>query len=149
MPAGDYGVAWVPIRGSAKFYDGPLPSTGNGGIPSGLYPSTWINQTTGIPFQLGFGWVGSTGADHGLPPGLERLGRVPATGPRAQCGNHRQRQRAASRPAARSTTPCTAGVTSAGGNESDPITMTTTLPGRGDPRIGVWDRVDVSTAGQS
>ncbi len=63
VPASDYGVAWQPIGGSPEFYTGALPSTGNGGIPSGLYPSSWINSATGIPYQLGFGWVGSTGGD--------------------------------------------------------------------------------------
>ena len=41
VPAGDYGVAWVPIGAtSAEFYDGPLPSTTQRGLPSGLYPTS-------------------------------------------------------------------------------------------------------------
>ncbi len=30
-------------------------------VPSGLYPSSWVNAS-GIPKQLAFGWVGSTGS---------------------------------------------------------------------------------------
>ncbi len=97
VPAGDYGVAWVPLDGSPEFYVGPLPSTTNGGIPSGLYPEGWINPTTGIPYQLGFGWVGSTGAVTDVHEVSNVVGHDLATGPRAQRGHHRQRQRTASR----------------------------------------------------
>ena len=63
VPSGDYGVAWTPIGGSPESYTGVLPTVANGGIPSttgGLYPSGWVNPSTGVPYQLGFGWVGST-----------------------------------------------------------------------------------------
>ena len=30
-------------------------------VPSGLYPASWVNAN-GIPKQLAFGWVGSTGS---------------------------------------------------------------------------------------
>ncbi len=63
VPSGDYGVAWEGIGAPSASYEiGPLPSTSNGGVPSGLYPPSWINPSTGIPYQLGFGWVGSTAA---------------------------------------------------------------------------------------
>jgi len=61
VPAGDYEIAFTPIGGSRQTLAGPLPTTANGGIPSGLYPSTWMDSTTGLPYQLDFGWVGSTG----------------------------------------------------------------------------------------
>jgi hypothetical protein len=39
-----------------------LPSTLSGEIQPGTIPTSWINPTTGIPDQLTFGWVASTGA---------------------------------------------------------------------------------------
>ncbi len=56
VPAGDYEVAFTPIGGSQRTLVGALPV-----VPSGLYPSSWVNSN-GIPKQLAFGWVGSTGA---------------------------------------------------------------------------------------
>ncbi len=40
----------------AQLLTGALPS-----IANGLYPSSWINQATGMPYMLTFGWVASTG----------------------------------------------------------------------------------------
>ena len=59
VPSGDYGVAWRPVGGSAENYTaGVLPTVANGGIASGLYPSGWVNPSTGVPYQLGFGRSG-------------------------------------------------------------------------------------------
>ena len=54
--AGGYAVRFTPIGGSAQTLAGALPT-----VPSGLYPSSWLNAS-GIPRQLAFGWVASTGA---------------------------------------------------------------------------------------
>ncbi len=62
VPAGDYAVVFTDLSGVVHTLQGPLPSSLNGQIPSGLYPSGWINPSTGIPYQLTFGWVGSTGS---------------------------------------------------------------------------------------
>ena len=56
VPAGDYDVTFTPVGGTAKTLLGALPV-----VPSGLYPSSWVNAN-GIPKQLAFGWVGSTGS---------------------------------------------------------------------------------------
>jgi len=61
VPAGDYAVAFTPIGGSEVRFVGALPTTSNGEIPSGTIPAAWINTTTGLPYQLTMGWVGSTG----------------------------------------------------------------------------------------
>ena len=61
VPGGDYVVAFTAIGGTQQTLEGSLPSTLNGEIPAGLYPSSWINPTTGIPYQLDIGWAGSTG----------------------------------------------------------------------------------------
>jgi large repetitive protein len=56
VPAGDYDVTFTPVGGTATSLVGTLPT-----VPSGLYPSSWVNSA-GIPKQLLFGWVASTGA---------------------------------------------------------------------------------------
>jgi uncharacterized repeat protein (TIGR01451 family) len=54
--AGTYKVVVTPVGQTARMITGPLPS-----VSSGLYPSTtWLNAA-GVPRQLAFGLVGSTG----------------------------------------------------------------------------------------
>ena len=55
VPAGMYKVVFTPVGGSATTLSGTLPT-----VPAGLYPSSWLTSG-GIPQQLAFGWVGSTG----------------------------------------------------------------------------------------
>ena len=57
VPGGDYDVTFTPIGGAARSLVGALPI-----VPSGLYPASWVNAN-GIPKQLTFGWVGSTGSN--------------------------------------------------------------------------------------
>ncbi|TCB99618.1 hypothetical protein E0H26_03405 [Micromonospora zingiberis] len=57
VPAGQYAVRFTPVGGTARTLSGSLPV-----VASSLYPSpSWLNAN-GIPRQLAFGWVGSTGA---------------------------------------------------------------------------------------
>jgi hypothetical protein len=56
VPAGDGEVSFTPVGGTATTEVGPLPT-----VPAGLYPSSWVSAN-GIPKQLAFGWVASTGA---------------------------------------------------------------------------------------
>ena len=56
VPAGDYDVHFTPVGGPAKDLVGALPV-----VPSGLYPASWVSSS-GIPKQLVFGWVASTGS---------------------------------------------------------------------------------------
>ncbi|MEV6984399.1 fibronectin type III domain-containing protein [Sphaerisporangium sp. NPDC051017] len=57
VAAGTYKVVFTPIGGTARTFQGTLPT-----VSSTLYPSsTWLNSS-GIPRQLAFGWVGSTGS---------------------------------------------------------------------------------------
>jgi uncharacterized repeat protein (TIGR01451 family) len=64
VPADDFEVAFTPLGngGSQVTLTGSLPTTTNGGIPAGLYPAGYVDPATGIPSQLTFGWVASTGA---------------------------------------------------------------------------------------
>jgi large repetitive protein len=56
VPAGDYDVTFTPVGGTARSLVGALPV-----VPSGLYPASWVSSS-GIPKQLVFGWVASTGS---------------------------------------------------------------------------------------
>ncbi|MEU0517986.1 putative Ig domain-containing protein [Streptosporangium sp. NPDC006007] len=56
IPAGGYKVVVTLVGGATRTLTGTLPT-----VPAGLYPSSWLNGN-GIPRQLVFGWVGSTGA---------------------------------------------------------------------------------------
>jgi hypothetical protein len=56
VPGGDYDVTFTPVGGTSRSLVGPLPT-----VPSGLYPSSWVTSA-GLPKQLAFGWVGSTGS---------------------------------------------------------------------------------------
>ncbi|WP_326556718.1 DUF7927 domain-containing protein [Micromonospora sp. NBC_01796] len=57
VAAGTYLVRFTPVGGAPRSLTGPLPA-----VAAGLYPSaTWLNSS-GIPRQLAFGWVGSTGS---------------------------------------------------------------------------------------
>src|ERR1700733_14015185 len=55
VPARDYDVHFTPVGGAARDLVGGLPV-----VPAGLYPASWVNAN-GIPKQLSFGWVASTG----------------------------------------------------------------------------------------
>ncbi|WP_216363487.1 putative Ig domain-containing protein [Subtercola boreus] len=57
VDAGTYKVVVTPVGGSTKTLTGPLPT-----VAAGVYPSTsWLNSA-GVPRQLGFAFVGSTGS---------------------------------------------------------------------------------------
>ena len=59
VPAGSFAVAFTPVGGTSHTITGALPSLiGNSlGIPS-----SWYDPTTGVPYQLNFGWTASTGS---------------------------------------------------------------------------------------
>ncbi|MEU8035307.1 putative Ig domain-containing protein [Streptosporangium sp. NPDC049078] len=56
VPANSYQVVVTLVGGATRTLSGTLPT-----VQAGLYPSSWLNSA-GIPRQLAFGWVGSTGA---------------------------------------------------------------------------------------
>ncbi|MEU7617492.1 fibronectin type III domain-containing protein [Micromonospora rifamycinica] len=57
VPAGEYRVRFTPVGGAAITLQGLLPT-----VSASFYPSpNWVNAS-GIPKQLAFGWVGSTGS---------------------------------------------------------------------------------------
>jgi hypothetical protein len=59
VPAGDWAVIYKPIGGTWTMLDGTLPTS----YPIG-YPSSWINPTTHLPYEMTFGWTASFGANN-------------------------------------------------------------------------------------
>lgn len=57
VAAGTYKVVFTPVGGAARTLTGTLPA-----VPAGLYPSSSWTNSSGIPKQLAFGWVTSTGS---------------------------------------------------------------------------------------
>ncbi len=146
VPAGDYGVAWTPIGGSPEFYTGALPSTTKG-IPGGLYPDSWINPATGIPYQLGFGWVGSTGSvtDYHEVSNVVVSTLQPVPVLTAAISDDHSGQLHV--PGTVNYT-VTGGVSPTGGDEADPITMSTTLPSGVTPGTATGTGWTCGAAGQ-
>jgi hypothetical protein len=60
VPAEGYALTFKDLSGVVHTLSGPLPSTVNGGIQPGTIPNSWLSSA-GIPDQLTFGWVASTG----------------------------------------------------------------------------------------
>ena len=61
VPANSYVVAYTPVGGTAQTLMQTLPSLVGNSI--GIPPS-WYNPTTGVPYQLTFGWTASTGGSN-------------------------------------------------------------------------------------
>src|SRR5450432_1751529 len=56
VPGSSWAMQVTPLSGTPQVITGALPT-----IAAGLYPSSWIDQATGMPYMLTFGWVASTG----------------------------------------------------------------------------------------
>ena len=128
LPNDTFAVAFTPLNGSKQVLTGTLPTTGNGGIPSGLYPSGYIDPTTGIPYQITFGWVGSTGGDYDYHQvNLVTSGTASGTPPELAA---EVTDNASHAPAHGSTMDYAVNVSnqSGAGAESDTVTLTDTLP---------------------
>ena len=119
VPGGDYDVTFTPIGGSARSLVGALPV-----VPSGLYPANWVNAN-GIPKQLTFGWVGSTGSNtdyHEIDNAL-----VSTLNPVPQLAVSQTSYAAATLTPGSPVTYQVA-ASSSGATENSPVTVTETLP---------------------
>jgi large repetitive protein len=119
VPAGDYNVTFTPVGGTAKSLVGALPV-----VPSGLYPSSWVTSS-GIPKQLVFGWVASTGGStdfHEIDNVL-----VSSINPVPQLAVS-QTSYTASTLTPGSPVTYTVAASSSGATENQPVTVTETLP---------------------
>jgi large repetitive protein len=119
VPGGDYNVTFTPVGGTAQSLVGPLPT-----VPSGLYPSSWVNAN-GIPKQLAFGWVGSTGSvtdfheiDNAVVTSLNPVPQLAVS----------QTSYAAATLAPGSPVTYQVAASSSGATENSPVTVTETLP---------------------
>jgi uncharacterized repeat protein (TIGR01451 family) len=118
---GTYKVIFTPVGGTSRTLSGTLPT-----VPSGLYPSSSWTTPAGIPRQLAFGWVGSTGGSTDFHE-IDNT-RVVTFNPVPQLNvaatSFTQTTLAPGDPVTYSVT---AGV-SAGADESLPIAVTQTMP---------------------
>jgi hypothetical protein len=119
VPAGDGDVTFTPVGGAAISEVGPLPT-----VPAGLYPSSWVSAN-GIPKQLAFGWVASTGASvdyHEIDSAVvTTLNPVPTLAVS-------QTSYAAASLSPGSPVTYTVAASSSGAPENSPVTVTETLP---------------------
>ena len=119
VPAGDYDVTFTPVGGTARSLVGALPV-----VPSGLYPSSWVSSS-GIPKQLVFGWVASTGSvtdyheiDNAVVTSINPVPVLAVS----------QTSYAASTLSPGSPVTYTVTASSSGAAENQPVTVTETLP---------------------
>jgi uncharacterized repeat protein (TIGR01451 family) len=119
VPAGDYDVTFTSVGGTARSLVGTLPV-----VPSGLYPSTWVTSS-GIPRQLVFGWVASTGSvtdyheiDNVVVTSINPVPVLAVS----------QTSYAASTLTQGSSVTYTVAASSSGATENQPVTVTETLP---------------------
>lgn len=116
-----YKVVFTPVGGTARTLQGALPA-----VPAGLYPSSTWTTAAGIPRQLAFGWVASTGSVtdyHELDEArVVTFNPVPQLTVAATSYNGPTPQ-----PGDPVNYTVTAGV-SAGADEPSPISVTTTVP---------------------
>jgi hypothetical protein len=119
VPAGDYDVHFTPVGGTARDLVNPLPV-----VPSGLYPASWVTAS-GLPRQLAFGWVASTGAS----TDFHEIDNVTVTtlNPVPQLAVS-QTSYAAATLAAGSPVTYRVAASSSGAAENSPVTVTETLP---------------------
>ncbi|MCM3887100.1 putative Ig domain-containing protein [Frankia sp. R82] len=116
-----YKVVFTPVGGTVRTLQGALPT-----VPAGLYPSSTWTTSAGIPRQLAFGWVASTGSVtdyHELDEArVVSFNPVPQLNVAATSYNGSTPQ-----PGDPVTYTVTAGV-SAGADEPSPISVTETVP---------------------
>ncbi len=142
IPANSYLIQVTPYAtatggaGTAMSLSGLLPTTSNNTVLS-TFPSSWINPVTGVPYQVSFGWVSSTGGSNevhevanlvattlsGQLPVLS-LGMSDNENGKFLAGNH----------AVITLSPA---ISASGGDEVDPLTITDTFPAGMTPGTAV------------
>jgi len=119
VPAGELGFAFTPVGGSLTTRLVALPT-----VPAGLYPASWVSAS-GLPKELAFGWVASTGADvdyHEIDSAVVNT-LLPAPVLAVS-----QTSYAAATLSAGSPVTYTVAASSSGVTENSPVTVTETLP---------------------
>ncbi|BEP12884.1 hypothetical protein acdb102_11950 [Acidothermaceae bacterium B102] len=134
VPANSYLIQVTPYTsttgatlGSPQVLTGLLPTTANNTTLAG-FPSSWINPATGVPYQVAFGWVASTGGSNEIHE-VDSLvattlsGQLPVLG--LGMTDNESGKFLTSNQAVITLSPS---VTLAGGPEIDPLTVTDVFP---------------------
>ncbi|GAA1015996.1 hypothetical protein Aple_011310 [Acrocarpospora pleiomorpha] len=122
VASGMYKVVFTPVGGSTRTLDGALPS-----VPPSLYPSSTWTTSAGIPRQLAFGWVASTGSltDFHEIDSAKVVSFNPVPGLTVAQTSYNG---SSPQPGDPVTYTVVAGVGASGENETSPISVTETLP---------------------
>ncbi|MFI5285087.1 MAG: beta strand repeat-containing protein [Candidatus Dormibacteria bacterium] len=128
VPASSWLIAYTPLgTATQQTLSGALPTTSNNAALA-TFPASWINPVTLIPYQLTFGWTASTGGSNEYHEvnqlvASTLIGAVPDLS--LTKSDNESGQMIAGNQADFILTP---GTTAAGGPETNPLTVTDTLP---------------------
>ncbi len=136
------------IGGVQQTFTDPIPTTLNGGIPNGLYPSSWINPTTGMPYLLFAGFYASTGGS----TDVHEVNNLSITSLVAQSPvltlSASDNKNGAFALGSSVTYSVTAGLSNSGVKETDPPTVNYTLPSGITPTSATGSGWSCSILGQ-
>jgi len=128
VPGGDYMIAFEAV-GSSTWQDieGALPTTSNN-TELATFPSSWIDSSTGMPWQLALGWTSSTGGSNEIHDinnfeAYTLFGQVPTA-----TVTNTDNQSGQFIAGGNTTFTVTPGLEAGGGSESQTVTMTDTFP---------------------
>jgi hypothetical protein len=132
VPAHSWFIAYEPLGASSwQSISGALPTTSNNTVLANDFPSGWIDPTTGIPYQLTFGWTSSTGGSTEIHE-VTGLGAQSLNGPIPvlAVGNvdNESSEFLAGNQAIYTLSPSVALDAGNGGSESSELTLTDTFP---------------------
>lgn len=147
VAAKSFAVEFTPLGGSTQTVTGTLPDAAT---LQGLgFPSDWYDPSTGVPYQLTFGWAASTGGSNEYHE-INQLktsslnGQVPVYG--LSTSDNEGGHLLAGGTAEITVTPA---VASTEGAETAPLTVTTTLPTGLTPGTATGTGYSCTTSGQS
>jgi len=143
VPAYSYAVAVSPLGGPTQYVIGSLPNA------SAYEPSSWLEPSTGIPYQLAFGFAASTGGSNDVHEvrnvQIQPLFTNPARAV-LQITDSAAGHLVAGTPVTYGITPS---ISALGGSENQPMYFTDTFPTGVVPGAGSGTNWSCSTAGQT
>ncbi len=146
IPARSWLTAWTAYDADQQIASGPLPTAQD--LATAGIPADWYDPETSLPYQLSFGWAGSTGAGYSFHAvsdvrATTLTGQLPVYG--LDVADSAAGSFTAGQPGSVTVSPSLAAT---GGDESRPATITTTLPGSLVPTNPVTDGYDCVTKAQ-
>jgi hypothetical protein len=139
-------IATTPYGSSQQILTGPLPSYAT--VTAAGIPASWVDPSTGLPYQLTFGWAASTGGSNEVHE-INSEGSTSLTGqlPVWQLGlsDNESQTFLAGNQAAITVSPT---LSATEGSESDTVTSTTTFPTGITPGTATGTGWSCTTAGQ-